>query len=209
MTTRRLVAAACALALPVTFSACSNGGDTVADPVLTTQAPADSATSAISSAPAIPSTASPARESSPADSANANAHKEPEYSLVSPEPFMDDAGSNANIAMELAGTPYFCSLGAAAVACSATPDSSVPNLEDMPGTPWGPFTGRPESIFITDDGIMWGIIEGGTPGSGELRPGERLEYLNGWCQVPDEESIQCGYRDESFTISGPNKKVSR
>lgn len=130
------------------------------------------------------------------------------YALVPPTDFMDDMGDNANVAMTVAGTVYFCTLGAAATACSANPGDSVPNMEDMPGTPWAPFTGRPSAIFATDEGTMWGVLEGGTPGSGELHPGERLEYLNGWCQAPDEQSLECGYNDHSFAISGPDKTVT-
>ena len=204
MNFRRGAALGLALVFPVAAAACSGGGEE-AGPALSTQtASSVSPESERLSETATPETTAPEPESAASSSAEAN---EPDYSLVSPAPFIDEAGSNANIAMELAGTPYFCTLGAASVACSATPDESVPNLEDMPGTPWAPFTGRPSSIFATADGIMWGVVEGGTPGSGQLQPGERLEYLNSWCQVPDEQTIECGYNDESFTISGPNKTV--
>lgn len=205
MSLRRGPAACLALTLPLAVAACSGGGED-AGPALSTQAAPSSVPTESEhvAETATTDSASSAPESTPTSAAEA---KEPKYSLVSPAPFMDELASNANIAMELAGTPYFCTLGAAAVACSATPDDSVPNLEDMPGTPWAPFTGRPQSIFATADGIMWGVVEGGTPGSGELQPGERLEHLNGWCQVPDEKTIECGYDDESFTISGPNKRV--
>lgn len=197
MPLRRGPAACLALTLPLAVAACSGGGED-AGPALSTQAAPSSVPTESERVTETTVSTSSTTESTPTRAAEA---KEPKYSLVSPAPFMDELGSNANIAMELAGTPYFCTLGAAAVACSATPDDSVPNLEDMPGTPWAPFTGRPQSIFATADGIMWGVVEGGTPGSGELQPGERLEYLNGWCQVPDEKTIECGYDDESFTTS--------
>jgi len=182
MTLRRLAIAGVALTLPLAVTACSGSDeDTAAE--TTTQ-------SAETLTPTVVSETD-----------------EPEYSLVSPEPFMDDLGDNANVTMTVAGTAYFCTLGAAAVACSATPDETVPDLEDMPGNPWAPFSGRPSAIFASDEGISWGVLEGGSAGSGELQPGERLEYLNGWCQAPDGDSIECGYNDESFTVAGPDKTV--
>lgn len=185
MTLGRLTTTGIALALPFTLAACADQGHDSARE-------SDSEMSVVTSAPATSVT---------------EENEVPEYSLVSPDSFMDDSGDNANVTLTIGGTAYFCALGAAAVACSANPDESVPNLEDMPGNPWAPFTGRPSAIFASDDGISWGVLEGGSPGSGELQPGERLEYLNGWCQAPDGDSLECGYNDESFTIAGPDKTV--
>lgn len=188
MTLRRLTAIGIALALPFAVTACSESGENSDD----SASGMNTETEAVTSAPATSAT----------DDADETA-----YELVSPDPFMDDLGDNANLTMTVAGTAYFCTLGAAAVACTANPDETVPNLEDMPNNPWAPFTGRPGAIFASDDGIAWGVLEGGTPGSAELQPGQRLEYLNGWCQAPDGDSIECGYNDESFTVAGPDKTV--
>ncbi len=179
MTFRRFAAAGCALTFSLTATGCS-GSQEFAEPKLTV-----SSSSETTSEPA-----------------------EPEYSLVSSTPFLDERGETAVIEMDKAGTNYFCVLGAASVACSANPDNSVPNLEDMPGQPWAPFTGRPGAVFASDDGVSWGVLEGIPAGDGQLAPGERLEHLNGWCQAPDEESLECGYKDTSFTVTGPDRTVA-
>ena len=191
---RRFAIASCTLALPLAIAGCSEDQD-IAEPELSTSTASETASE------------TPSETGSETPSETANETTEPEYSLVSPAEFLDERGETAVIEMDKAGTNYFCVLGAASVACSANPDDSVPNLEDMPDQPWAPFTGRPGAIFASDDGVSWGVLEGIPAGDGALAPGERLEHLNGWCQVPDEESIECGYNDASFIVTGPDRTV--
>lgn len=137
------------------------------------------------------------------------AESEPDYTLVNPAPFLSPDGQVAIIDTKLSGTNHHCALNDLVLACSATPPDDVPNLENMPGKPWGPFTGRPSSVYIDENGLRWGVLEGGPPGSSALRPGERLEFGIGWCQVPDNNSIQCGANGESFTITGAGRTFSQ
>lgn len=168
----------------------------------------ESTPGAQSTAPDTAAETSSAPETDPSSSPSSESSSKDDYNQVPAGPFLDATGSNASIEMPLAGTNYFCTLGETAVACIATPDSSVPDLEDMPGNPWAPFTSRPGAVMATSDGISWGVLEGGAPGSGKLSPGERVEHKNGWCQVPDDESIECGFGTTSFTVSGPNRTVT-
>lgn len=102
---------------------------------------------------------------------------------MSPNGFLDPSGSVEQISTQLVGESYFCVLAATVVSCTAAAPEAVPNLEDMPGQPWGPFTGRPSAVSITGGDITWGMIEGGPAG--------------------------CGSGGTSFTVSGPNRTFSQ
>lgn len=95
--------------------------------------------------------------------------------------------------------------------CTATPDDSAPNLEDMG---YLPFTGRPGAFATTgaeetldSDGLSWGILEGVPPAGGELRPGERLQTPTVTCQLPDATRLECESNGRAFAIVGPDRHV--
>lgn len=134
---------------------------------------------------------------------------EPTYRDVPPESFLTPENQDVvSFDTPIAGTNYFCMLGESGVACVATAPDEVPNLEDMPGTPWGPFTGRPGAVFLDHAGTTsWGILEGFpyTNPDARLKPGERVEFKGGWCQVPNPDAIECGAGGEAFSVTGPDR----
>ena len=186
----------------VSLAGCSGSQEDSDEPSTTPKdAPASSDTSDTSDTPTASETPEETTET------------EPSYETVSAEPFKIP-GSESHIAIltPLAGVNYFCLLSDANISCDATAPADVPNLEDMPGRPWGPFTGRPTSVIFAPDGeIIWGIVEGvpfenpDTP----LQPGQRVEFNGAWCQVPDDASIQCGFGNDSFTVAGPDRTFSQ
>ncbi|APT88341.1 hypothetical protein CFRA_02560 [Corynebacterium frankenforstense DSM 45800] len=95
--------------------------------------------------------------------------------------------------------------------CTATPDDSAPDLEDMG---YLPFTGRPGAFAtsgaeetLDDAGFSWGVFEGVPPAGGELRPGERLKTPTVTCQRPDATRLECASDGRTFAIVGPDRHV--
>ncbi|WP_448853874.1 hypothetical protein [Corynebacterium frankenforstense] len=183
----------------VAVSACAQGPDTDEAPTL----------SAVDeTSPESPTSSAPA----PSTGASSSA----EFVDVSPERFTAPGGAADEIGI------FTADIGADAKVtctfsddrgtyCTATPDDSAPNLEDMG---YLPFTGRPGAFATTgaeetldSDGLSWGILEGVPPAGGELRPGERLQTPTVTCQLPDATRLECESNGRTFAIVGPDRHV--
>lgn len=92
--------------------------------------------------------------------------------------------------------------------CIAKAPESVPNLEDMPGKPYAPFTGRPGAFSLNQGGMKWAMVEGLPPATARLGVGQRVELENGTCEVPDKNTFSCTIQGQSFTMKLPERTVT-
>lgn len=92
--------------------------------------------------------------------------------------------------------------------CIAKAPESVPNLEDMPGKPYAPFTGRPGAFSLNQGGMKWAMVEGLPPATARLGVGQRVELENGTCEVPDKNTFSCTIQGQSFTMQLPERTVT-
>lgn len=187
----RNAAAKCfaAALLPLALTACSDGGNEDSVPTITQ------------------TTIKPA-ESKKAEDAKKTTEqaKEPELQSISLDSLAGLGGLNHfNVGPEGKGTE--CIIKDGGLTCIAKAPASVPNLEDIPGQPWSPFTGRPGAFTLNEDGIRWGVLEGGPPTTARLNVGQRVEFDGGECQVPDANSFDCTVGGNTMTMALPARTI--
>lgn len=146
---------------------------------------------------------------SPTDSEDkAKADKDSQLEAVAAASLKDPNrdGYHFNVGEPGAGTECFSY--DADFTCIAKAPESVPNLEDMPGKPYAPFTGRPGAFSLNQGGIKWAMVEGLPPATARLGVGQRVELENGTCEVPDENTFSCTIQGQSFTMKLPERTVT-
>lgn len=129
------------------------------------------------------------------------------YELVGPETLANGAGEFPHFFVDLAGDITECKMEEAQVSCEATPDDSVPNLEEMKKK--SHVKGRPGAVILNAEELTWGRSVGSAPARQRLDVGQMVEYGDAWCQVPAETYIDCGVGSEAFRVSAPDLNVSQ
>lgn len=146
---------------------------------------------------------------SPTDSEDkAKADKDSQLEAVAAASLKDPNrdGYHFNVGDPGAGTECFSY--DADFTCIAKAPESVPNLEDMPGQPYAPFTGRPGAFSLNQGGIKWAMVEGLPPATARLGVGQRVELENGTCEVSDKNTFSCTVQGQSFTMKLPERTVT-
>lgn len=204
MDIKKFVAPLAAL-LPLTLVAC-NAGESSEDsrPTVTQTVtkPRETPTSERASESSEPSTTS-----SSSKKKKKTKGKNPKLTTIPLKSLSNSFGGEYHFAVGPEGAGTECIYKNSALTCLATPGDSVPNLEDIPGDPWAPFTGRPGSFTLNSSGIRWGVMEGMPPTTARLEVGERVEFKNGYCKVPDKETFQCKISERNLKMSLPDKRV--
>ena len=181
--------------LPLAMVSCADNSDDSQN-----QADASGTTAQSSSKEAKPS---------PTDSEDkAKADKDSQLKSVAAVSLKDPNrdGYHFNVGEPGAGTECFSY--DADFTCIAKAPESVPNLEDMPGKPYAPFTGRPGAFSLNQGGIKWAMVEGLPPATARLGVGQRVELENGTCEVPDKNTFSCTIQGQSFTMKLPGRTVT-
>ena len=177
--------------LPLTLAACTGGGADSED-----------------SRPTVTQTTTKPAEAKKADEVKkttevANA---PQHQRVSLDSLAGPGGLyHFNVGSEGKGTE--CIIKDGGLTCIAKAPASVPNLEDIPGQPWSPFTGRPGAFTLDKDGIRWGVLEGAPPATARLNVGQRVEFDGGECQVPEANRFDCTVDGNTMTMALPARII--
>lgn len=132
--------------------------------------------------------------------------EEPELQSVSLDSLAGPGGLyHFNVGPEGKGTE--CIIKDGGLTCIAKAPDSAPNLEDIPGQPWSPFTGRPGAFTLNEGGIRWGVLEGGPPATARLNVGQRVEFDGGECQVPDANHFDCTVGGNTMNMALPSRTI--
>lgn len=132
--------------------------------------------------------------------------KEPELQAISLDSLTGPGGLyHFSAGPEGKGTE--CIIKDGGLTCIAKPPASAPNLEDIPGQPWAPHTGRPGAFRLTADGLTWGTFEGAPPTGARLNVGQRVEFDGGECQVPDANHFDCTVGGNTVNMALPARTI--